>query len=90
MVRDIRLTESEDLKTVAKTTAAVGSGLVAVTPQNGLSGFDQIEVDPDAVGLAVDGCDSFFDGVLGLVFSFLVLSSMIGSSVCHVAGATPW
>jgi hypothetical protein len=69
MVRELLLTESEDLKTVKRTVAAVGSGLVAVTPQNGQSGFDQIEVGPDAVGVGVDGCDSFFDGVLGLVFS---------------------
>ena len=67
--REIRLTESEDFETVARTTAAVGSGLVAVTPQDGLSGFDQIDIGPADIGLELDGCDSVFDVLLDLIFS---------------------
>jgi len=69
IAREIRPTESEDLKTIARTVSAVGSGLVAVTPQNGLSGFDQIEVGPADIGLELDRCDSVFNVLLELVFS---------------------
>lgn len=66
MAREIRLTENEDFKTVARTTANVGSGLVAV---DGLSGFDQIDIGPADIGLEPDACDSVIGGVLEVVFS---------------------
>jgi hypothetical protein len=69
MVREIRLTESEDFRTVATTTANVGSGLVAVTQLDGLSGLGQIDVGPADIGLELDGCNSIFDCVLHLLFS---------------------
>lgn len=67
--REIRLAESEDFKTVARTTANVGSGLVAVTQLDGLSGLGQIDVGPADIGLELDGCHSIFDCVLHLLFS---------------------
>jgi hypothetical protein len=68
MAREIRLTQNEDSKTVARTTANVGSGLVAV---DGLSGFDQIDIGPADISLELDGCDSVFDVLLEFVFSIL-------------------
>jgi hypothetical protein len=59
MAREIRLTENEDFKTVARTTANVGSGLVAV---DGLTGFDQIDIGPADIGLEPDACDSVIGG----------------------------
>lgn len=69
VAREIRLTESDDLKTVARTTANVGSGLVAVSQLDGLSGFDQIDIGLADTGLELDGCDSVFDVLLDLIFS---------------------
>ena len=58
--------DPEDFRTVARTTANVGSGLVAV---DGLSGLDQIDIGPADIGLELDGCDSVFDVLLDLIFS---------------------
>ena len=69
MAREIRLTENEDFKTLARTTANVGSGLVAVSQLDGLSGFDQIDVGPANIGLEPDVCDGVFDVLLDLIFS---------------------
>jgi hypothetical protein len=66
MAREFRLTQNEDFKTVARTTANVGSGLVAL---DGLSGSNQSDIGPADIGLEPDACDSVFDVLLEFVFS---------------------
>lgn len=61
--------DPEDFRTVARTTANTGSGLMAVSQLDRLSGFGQIDAGPANIGLEPDACDSVFDVVLDLIFS---------------------